>query len=35
MDLTEQGGLRPNNEVALTSSGDAQLDAAMADVLLR
>ena len=35
VDLTEQGGLRPNNEVALTSSGDAQLDAAMADVLLR
>lgn len=35
VDLTEQGGLRPDNEVTLTSSGDAQLDAAMADVLLR
>lgn len=35
VDLTEQGGLRPDNEVALTSSGDAQLDAALADVLLR
>lgn len=35
VDLTEQGGLRPDVEVSLTSSGDAQLDSALAEVLLR
>lgn len=35
VDLTEQSGLRPDVEVSLTSSGDAQLDSALAEVLLR